>query len=158
MLAVLVERAWAFEDLVVLLIVVALGTRFMNGSDDVVWSATAILTRFGPFWLITAIVTMVTTVVVGAVTVASVIGSLIAVVSWAMSAHILIEAYFGLFSIGVLIGSCNHLTNPLRQLAIELGAEVGVMESSNKGGDDLCFHDVGNRIPHLEEASDVAAE
>ena len=75
-----------------------------------------------------------------------------------MSACILFEAYFGLFDVGVLIGGRNHLTNPLRQLAIELGAEVGVMESSNKGGDDLCFHDVGNRIPHLRKASDVAIE
>ena len=48
-LAVFVEGAWAFEDLLVLLVVVALGTRFINGDDDVVWSATVILTRFGPF-------------------------------------------------------------------------------------------------------------
>ena len=32
------------------------------------------------------------------------------------------------------------------------------MESSNEGGDDLRFYDVGNRIPHLEKASDVAVE
>ena len=32
------------------------------------------------------------------------------------------------------------------------------MESSDKGGDDLCFRDVGNRIPHLEKASDVATK
>ena len=30
------------------------------------------------------------------------------------------------------------------------------MESSDKGGDDFCFHDVGNRIPHLKKSSDVA--
>ena len=46
----------------------------------------------------------------------------------------------------------------LRWLAIELGAEVTVMESSDKGGDDLCFSDVGNRIPHLRKTSDVATE
>ena len=32
------------------------------------------------------------------------------------------------------------------------------MESSNKGGDDFCFHDVGNRIPHLGKSPDVAME
>ena len=36
MLGVLVERAWAFEDLLILLIVVALGATFINGGDDVV--------------------------------------------------------------------------------------------------------------------------
>ena len=35
-LAVLVERAWAFEDLLILLIVVAFGARFINGGDDMV--------------------------------------------------------------------------------------------------------------------------
>ena len=33
-----------------------------------------------------------------------------------------------------------------------------MMESSDKGGDDLSFHDVRNRIPHLGKASDVAKE
>ena len=32
------------------------------------------------------------------------------------------------------------------------------MESSDEGSDDLCFHDVGNIIPHLRKASDVATE
>ena len=49
MLGVLVERAWAIEDLLVLLIVVTLGARFINGGDDVVWPAVAILTRLGSF-------------------------------------------------------------------------------------------------------------
>ena len=75
-----------------------------------------------------------------------------------MSARILVEAHFGLFGIGILIGGCNHLTNPLRRLAIELGAEVMVMESSDEGGDDLCFCDVGNRVPHLGKASNIATE
>ena len=35
-LAILVERAWALEDLLVLLVIVALGVRFINGDDDVV--------------------------------------------------------------------------------------------------------------------------
>ena len=33
-----------------------------------------------------------------------------------------------------------------------------VMESLDEGDDDLSFRDVGNRIPHLEKASNVAAE
>ena len=41
---------------------------------------------------------------------------------------------------------------------IEFGAEVMVMESSIEGGDDFCFRDVGNRIPHLGKTSDVATE
>ena len=36
MLGILVERAWAIEDFLVLLVVVALGARFINGGDDVV--------------------------------------------------------------------------------------------------------------------------
>ena len=51
-----------------------------------------------------------------------------------MSAHILVEAYFSLFGVDVLISGCNHLANPLRRLAIELGAEVAVVESSDEGG------------------------
>ena len=92
------------------------------------------------------------------VIVASFVGALIAAASWAVSASIFVEVNFGLFSIGVLIGSRNHLTNPLWWLTIEFGAEVAMMESSDEGGDDLCFCDVGNRIPHLEKVSDVAME
>ena len=33
-----------------------------------------------------------------------------------------------------------------------------MMESSDEGSDDLRFHDVGNRILHLEKASDLAME
>ena len=33
-----------------------------------------------------------------------------------------------------------------------------MVKSSDKGGDDLSFRDVGNRISHLRKASDVAAE
>ena len=32
------------------------------------------------------------------------------------------------------------------------------MESLDEGGNDLCFCDVGNRIPHLEKASDVTTK
>ena len=33
-----------------------------------------------------------------------------------------------------------------------------MMESSDEGDDDLGFHDVWNRIPHLKKALDVATE
>ena len=33
-----------------------------------------------------------------------------------------------------------------------------VMESLDEGGDDFCFHDVGNRIPHLRKLSYVTIE
>ena len=105
-----------------------------------------------------ASVSIVTVVVIVAVGMASVIKSLVTVVSWTMSAYILVQAYFGLFGIDVLIGGRNHLANPLWWLAIKLGAEVAVMESSDEGGDDLCFRDVGNIIPHLRKASNVASE
>ena len=87
---------------------------------------------------------------------ALVIGAIVATASWAMSARILVKVYFGLFGVGVLVGGRNHLANPHGRLAVELGAEIAVMESSNEGGDDLSFHDVGNRIPHLRKVSDVA--
>ena len=85
MCSVLVERAWAIEDLLVLPIVVALGARFINGSDDVVWPVVVMLTRLGSFWPITATVPMMTAVVVAAVAVAPVVEAIVAVVSWAMS-------------------------------------------------------------------------
>ena len=59
-----------------------------------------------------------------------------------MSARILVEAHFSFFSVGVLVGGRNHLANPRWRLAIELRAEVTVMESSDEGGDDLSFCDV----------------
>jgi len=75
-----------------------------------------------------------------------------------VSVCILVEANFGLFDVDVLIGGCDHLANPLWRLMIEFGVEVTVMESSDKGGDDFCFRDVGNRIPHLRKSPDVATE
>ena len=101
---------------------------------------------------------MVTVVIIAAIAVAPVVGAIVAAASWAMSARILIEAYFGLFGIGVLIDSRNHLANPFWRLVIELGVEVAVMESSDEGGDNLSFCDVRNRIPYLRKASDVATE
>ena len=49
MSGILVERARVIEDLLVLSIIVALGARFINGGDDVVWPVAAILTRHGSF-------------------------------------------------------------------------------------------------------------
>jgi len=157
-LAVLVEGTRAFEDFLVLLVVVMFGARFVNGGDDVVWSAAVILTSFGPFRPITATVLMVAAVVLAVVIVASFVGALIAAASWAVSARIHVEADFGLFCVGILIGGRDHLANPLWWLRIEFGAEVTVMESSDKGGDDFCFRDVRNIIPHLGKMSDVATE
>ena len=82
---------------------------------------------------------------------ASFVGALVATVSWEVIARILIEANFVHFSVGILIGGRDHLANPLWRLMIEFGAEVMVMESSDKGGDGFYFRDVGNRIPHLRK-------
>ena len=101
---------------------------------------------------------MVAVAVVVAVTVASFVGAIVTAASWAVSARILIEANFGLFSVGILIGGRDHLANPLWWLTIEFGAEVTVMESLDEGGDDFCFCDVGNIIPHLRKSSDVTTE
>ena len=101
---------------------------------------------------------MVSAVVIAAIAMAPVVGAIIAVASWAVSAHILVEAHFGFFGVGVLVGGRNHIANPHGRLAVELGAEIVVMESSDEGGDDLSFRDVRNRIPHLRKASDVAME
>ena len=112
------------------------------------------MTRLGSFWPITTTVSMVTAVVVVAV----VVSSVVVAVRWEMSDRILVEAHLGFLGVGVLVGGRNHLVNPRWRLAIELRAEVVVMESSDEGGDDLSLRDVGNRIPHLGEASDIAAE
>ena len=136
------ERARAIEDLLVLLVVVALGARFIDGSNNVVWLAVVVLTSLGSFWPITAAVTMVTEVIVAAVIVAAVVGAVVVTVCWAMSAHILIEAHLGFLSVGVLVSGRNHLANLCGRLAIELGAKLAVMESSDEGGDDLGFRDV----------------
>jgi len=108
-----------------------------------------ILTRLGSFWPITAAVTMVTTVIVA---------SVVVVACWAMSARIFVEAHLGFLDVGVLVGGRDHLANPCGRPAVELGAKFAMMESSDEGGDDLSFHDVGNRIPHLRKALNVAAE
>ena len=137
MFGVLVKRAWDVEDLLVLFVLVTLGARLTNGDDNVFWPVAVILARPVSSYSIMATVAMVVIVVRAAVTVTSVVGAIIVAVRQSLSACILVKAYFGLLGIGVLIGGCNHLANPLRLIAIKLGAEVAVMESSDKGGDDL---------------------
>ena len=77
---VLVEGARAVEDLLVLLVVVTLGTRLIDGSNKVVWPAAAILTRLGSFWPITAVVPVETSFIIAVVVVASVVRVVIVVV------------------------------------------------------------------------------
>ena len=101
---------------------------------------------------------MVTAVVEAAVVVASVVGAVIVATRWAMSVCILVEAHLGFLGIGVLIGHSYHLADAGWRLAVEFGAKLAMVESSDKGGDDLSFRDVRNRVPHLGKASNVAAE
>ena len=135
MFGVLVKRARVVEDLLVLLIIVALGPRFIDGSDDVVWPAAVILTRLGSFWPITVAVMMVTVVIEAAVVVASIVGAVIVVARWAMSARILIEAHLGFLGVGVLVGGRDHLANPCGWLAVELGVKLAVMKSLDESGE-----------------------
>ena len=158
MFGVLVKRAWAIEDLLVLLVVVVLGARLTDGGDDVVWPVAAILARLGSFYSITAAVMMVTMVIEAAVVVVSVVGAVVVAARWAMGARILVEVHLGFLDISILVGGRDHLANPYGRLAVELGSKLAVMKSLDEGGDDLLFHDVRNRIPHLRKASDVATE
>ena len=90
MLCVLVERARTVEDLLILFIIVPLGVRLINSSNEVVWPAAMILTELEPFWPITAVIPVETAVVVAAVVVASVIGAVIVAVKQAICACIFI--------------------------------------------------------------------
>ena len=75
-----------------------------------------------------------------------------------MSARIFVKAHLDFLDVGVLVGSHDHLADACRWLAVELGMELAVVKSSDEGGDDLSFRDVGNIILHLGKASDVATE
>jgi len=101
---------------------------------------------------------MITVVVETTVIVASVVGAIVVAARWAMSARILVEAHLGFLGVGVLVGSSDHLTDACGRLAAEFGAKLMMVESSDEGGDDLNFSDVGNRVAHLEKASNVAVE
>ena len=158
MFGVLVKRAWSVKYLLVLLVVVALSARLTDGGDDVVWPAAAILAKPGSFCSITAAITMVTAVVEATVVVASVVRAVIIAARFAMSARILVEAHLGFLCIGVLVGGSYHLADTGWRLTVEFGAKLAVVESSDKGGDDFSFRDVGDRVPHLRETPDVAAE
>ena len=158
MFDILVEGARAVEDLLVLLVIVALGARLIYITDKVVWPAAAILTWLGSFWPITTDVLVETSFVIAAVVVAPVVRAVVIAVRRAICARIFIETYFSFLRVSVLVGHHDHLADACRWLAVELGTELVVMKSPEKGGDDLSFRDVGDRIPHLEKASDVAAE
>jgi hypothetical protein len=117
-IGVLVEQARAVEDLHVLLIIVALGVRFVDGSDDVVWPTVVILARLGPFLPISTAVIRITMVNKMAVVVALVGRVVIIPMCWSLGARILIEAHLDLHGIGVLVSGCDHLADPSRWLAI----------------------------------------
>ena len=172
MLDVLVERARAIEDLLVLLIVVALCAWLIDVGNKVIWSAAAILTRFESVWLITSAVPVETTVIIAAIIVLSVVVAVVVAANVmlsvvvavvvaarrAISARIFVKTHLRFLGVGVLVGGCDHLADAGRWLSIELRTEFSVMKSSDEGGDDFGLRDVGNRIPHLGETSDVAAE
>ena len=77
---------------------------------------------------------------------------------WSLSVCILVEAHLGFLCIGVLVGGSYHFTDTSRWLTVEFGAKLAMVESSDKGGDDFSFHDVGDRVPHLGETLDVAVK
>ena len=158
MFGVLVKRAWAIEYLLVLLVVVMLGARLTSGGEDVFWPAAVILARPVSSCSITAAIAMIDVVVGAAVIVTSVIGAIVVSVRWSLSACILVEAHLGFLYIGVLVGGSYHFADTGWRLTVEFGAKFAMVESSDKGGDDFSFRDVGNRVPHLGETSDVATE
>ena len=169
---VLVQGARTVEDLLVLLIVVTLGARLIDVGNKVVWSAVAILTRFVSIWPIssavpmetavivaaTVVLSVVVAIVVAAIVVLSVVVAVVVAARQAISARIFIKTHLRFLDVGVLVGGCDHLADAGRWLSVELRTEFTVMKSSDEGGDDFGFRDVGNRIPHLGEASDVATE
>ena len=97
---------------------------------------------------------MVITVVVAAVVALSVVDAVIVAVRRAISVSVFIKTHLCFLSVGVLVGGRDHLADPGRWLSVELRMEFAVMKSSDEGGDDFGFHDVGNRIPHLGKASE----
>ena len=132
----------------------------------------AILTRFVSIWQIspavpmetavvveaTVVLSVVVAVVVAVIVVLPVIVAVVVVARRAISARIFIKTHLCFLGVGVLVGSCDHLADAGGWLPVELRTEFSVMKSSDEGGDDFGFHDDGNRIPHLGEASDVDAE
>ena len=143
------ERAQAFEDLLVLLVVVALGARFINGGDNVVWPATAIFTRSRSFWPIMATILMVTAVVAAVVAVVPVVGVIVAAASWAMSARILVETHFSFFGVGVLVSCLYQFVDGCGPLAVQLATKLLMSEPFGEGSYGLDIGDVGDRVSCL---------
>jgi hypothetical protein len=135
-----------------------LGARLTDGGDDVFWLAVVILSRPVSSCPITVAVVMVAMIVRAAVAMTPVVRVIIVVVRRAMSACILVEAHLGFLDVSVLVGHSYHLADTGGWLAVEFGVKLVMVESSNKGSDDFSFCNVGNRVPHLGETSDVATE
>ena len=152
------ERAWAIKDLLVLLVIVTLSARLTNGGEDVFWPAAVILARPMSSYTIMAAIAMIAVVIEVVIIVTSVLRAIVVSVRWPLSAYILVEAHLGFLCIGVLVGGSYHFADTGRRLTVEFGAKLVMVESSDKGGDDFSFRDVGDRVPHLGETSDIAAE
>ena len=120
MFGVLVKRAWAVEDLLVLFVVVTLGVRLTNGGDDVFWPVTAILARPVSSCSITAAIAMIAAIVGTTVIMMSVIEAIIVSVRWSLSACILVEAHLGFLCISVLVGGSYHFTDTGWLLTVNL--------------------------------------
>ena len=127
----------------VLFAIVTLGVRLTSGGEDVFWPAATILAWPVSSSSITAAIAMIAAVVGAAVIVTLVIGAIVVSVRWSLSAHILVEAHLGFLCIDVLVGGSYHLTDTSRRLTVEFGAKLAMVESSDKGGDDFSFRDVG---------------
>ena len=172
MFGVLVQGARTVQNLFVLLVIVTLCARLVDVGDEVIWSAAAMLTRFEFIWPITSTVPVETTVVVATIVVLSVVVAVVVAVNVVLSvvvavvmaarrvisARVFVKTHLRFLGIGVLIGCCDHLADAGGWLCIELRTEFSVMKSSDEGGDDFGLRDVGNRIPHLGETSDVVAK
>ena len=91
MFGVLVEGTRAIEDLLVLLVVVALGAWLIDVTDKVVWSTAVILTWLGSFWPITVDVPVETSFIIAAVVVAPVVRAVVVAMRWAIGARIFVE-------------------------------------------------------------------
>ena len=122
MFGVLVKRARAVEDLLVLFVVVALGARLTNGGDDVFWPTAAILARHVSSCPITVAIVVVAVVIGAAVAVTSVVRAIVITVRQALGAYVLAEAYLGFLGVGILVGGSYHFADTGRRLMVEFGA------------------------------------
>ena len=104
------------------------------------------------------VLSVVVAVIVAVNVVLSVVVVVVVAARRAISARVFVKTHLRFLGVGILIGGCDHLADAGGWLSIELRTEFLVMKSSDKGCDDFGFRDVGNRIPHLRETSDVAME